>query len=155
MNDFFNENNSLISKEQFELAASQIVFLRKTIAYINAEITATYKDYDVDREVGTIYWLQPFIRLIAGELFDSKNPNTESGFEEDMDVFVSIAKQVQYIVYLNGTRKLVLAQNERADRDWGFRDFLYILLNAATDQLTKLRDAIQFLAGLETNEIPQ
>ena len=155
MNDFYDENNSLISKEQFELAASQIVFLKKIIAYINAEITATYKDYDVDKEVETIYWLQPFIRLIDGELFDSKNPNIDSGFKEDMDVFVSIAKQVQYIVYLNGTRKLVLTQNELPDRDWGFREFLYILLNAATDQLTKLRDAVQFLAGLETNEVSQ
>ena len=155
MNDFYDESNSLISKEQFELAASQIVFLKKIIAYINAEITATYKDYDVDREVETMYWLQPFIRLIGGELFDSKNPNIDSGFKEDMDVFVSIAKQVQYIVYLNGTRKLAITQNELPNRDWGFREFLYILLNAATDQLTKLRDAVQFLAGLETSEVSQ
>lgn len=155
MREFYNEENSLISFEQFEMAASQIVFLKKTIAYINAEITATYKDYDVDKEVATIYWLHPLIRLIGGELFDSNNSGVDSGFEENMDVLVSIAGQVQYIVYLDGTRKFNITQEGLDDKDLGFRELLYILLDTATDQLVKLRDAVELLAGLETNEILQ
>lgn len=155
MKDFYDENNSLISFEQLEVAASEIVFLKKIIAYLNAEITATYKEYDVDREVEAIYWLQPFIRVIGGQLFDSNHPEVEDNFKEEIDVLVSLRKDVHYIVYLNGTRELILPKNKLANKEWGFREFLYILLNTATTHLKELQNATNFLSGLETNEVSQ
>lgn len=155
MKNFYDKENSLISFEQFEVAASEIVFLKKIIAYIRAEITASHQDYDVDREVETIYWLQPFIRVIGGQLFDSKHPEVDSNFKAEVDVLVSLGKDIHYIVYLNGTKELVLAQTKPDNKPWGFREFLYILLNTATKHLEELKNATDFLSGLQINETLQ
>lgn len=160
MRDLYNASNSLISFEKFELAASTIVFLRKTIAYISAELS---EDYETDREIEAIYWLKPFIYMMGGAVFDSKDSEDsyiDASFKEEIDVFVSLTKLIQYTVYLDGSRKLIMPDNtgtqkEYTDSSKCFREFLDFLLDIAKIKLGDLVGSVLFLTGSETSEIPQ
>lgn len=160
MKDLYNASDSLISFEKFELAASTIVFLRKTIAYISAELS---EDYETDREIEAIYWLKPFIYMMGGVVYDSRDSEDSyinASFKEEMDVFVSLTKLVQYRIYLDGSRKLIMpdktgTQKEYTDSSECFREFLDFLLVIAKIKLGELVESTVFLTGLETNETPQ
>ena len=160
MRDLYNASNSLISFEKFELLASIIVFYRKTIAYISAELS---EDYEVDREIEIIHWLKPFIYMLGGEVFDrreSENSDIDDNFKEEIDVFVSLTSLIQYTVYLDGSRKLIMpdstgTQKEYINSSEYFRELLDFLLGIAKLKLGELVDSIAFLTGSNTTEISQ
>lgn len=160
MEGSYSEENNLISREEYELSVSAIIFLRKTIAFLRAEILASYEDRGANSEVSAIYWLKPFIQMTGGEIFDNRDFDSDSEFRKEVDVFVLLKQEIQYIVYLNGTRVLIVGEDATDKEEYygsprSFRKFLYYLLQIARIQLENLQSSIDFLIGSETNEISQ
>lgn len=160
MRELYNASDSLISFEKFELLASIIVFYKKIVAYISAELS---EDYEVGREIEIIHWLKPFIYMWGGEVFDSRDSedsDIDDSFKEEIDVFVSLTSLIQYTVYLDGSRKLIMpdstgTQKEYTDSSECFREFLDFLLGIAKTKLGELVESVLFLSGSDTNEISQ
>lgn len=160
MENSYSEEKNLISREEYELSASAITFLRKTVAFLRAEILANYEDDSVDRTAATIYWLKPFIQMVGGEIIDNADFEPDSELRKEIDVAVVLKEQIQYIVYLNGTREIIIGeddadQEQRSGGSEGFRSFLYYLLRIARTQLAHIQSSIEFLVGSETSEILQ
>lgn len=160
MRELYNESDSLISFEKFELLASLIVFYKKTVAYISAELS---EDYEIDREIEVIHWLKPFIYMFGGEVFDSReseDSDIDANFKEEIVLFVSLTKLIQYTAYRDGSRKLIMPDNtgtqkEYTDSSECFREFLEFLLGIAKVKLGDLVESVLFLTGSDTNEISQ
>lgn len=160
MRELYNASDSLISFEKFELLASIIVFYKKIVAYISAELS---EDYEVGREIEIIHWLKPFIYMWGGKVFnsrDSEDSDIDDSFKEEIDVFVSLTSLIQYTVYLDGSRKLIMpdstgTQKEYTDSSECFREFLDFLLGIAKIKLGELVESVLFLSGSDTNEISQ